>query len=249
MAETTNQPRECDAVLGGQSPQASAAVLGGIEAVKRRFQRGETEQKIAALQEALKYGEAGYNWVLQALGDSSEQIEQAAYQLLQENASLRGKQALLELEYRRLEHLLSVGRWQEADCTTSAIMLMISERQKEGSLSLEDLENFPCDDLRTLDELWLNYSNQRFSFSIQTSIWHNIGGKFDPDWETWCHFGETIGWFRNGSWLYWNDVDFTLNAPIGHLPRGGAFMGWGLGDFWTGCRMLSSLTSKFTNRC
>ncbi len=50
-----------------------------------------------------------------------------------------------------------------------------------------------------------------------------------------------------GSWLWWNDLSFTLNAPVGHLPRGGAFMGWGLGDFWTGCKMLSSLTLKLAN--
>jgi hypothetical protein len=36
-------------------------------------------------------------------------------------------------------------------------------------------------------------------------------------------------------------LTYVGRAPKGHLPRGGAFIGWGLGNFWTGCRMLSAM--------
>jgi hypothetical protein len=53
-------------VLGGQVPSGSA-VLGGVEAVKRRLASAVEKQRIAALKEALKYGEAGLDLVIQAV--------------------------------------------------------------------------------------------------------------------------------------------------------------------------------------
>jgi hypothetical protein len=89
----------------------------------------------------------------------------------------------------------------------------------------------------------LKYGQERLDVVIQ-SLKNESG---EADWEAWCRYGETIGWYVKGSWLWWNDLTFTLNAPVEHLPRGGAFMGWGLGDFWTGCKMLSCLRLKLTN--
>lgn len=58
---TTQQPREYDAVLGGQnSIPPDAAVLGGIAGVKNRLASPIVESRIAALDEALQYGDAGW---------------------------------------------------------------------------------------------------------------------------------------------------------------------------------------------
>jgi hypothetical protein len=52
------QPREYDAVLGGNSLSLEgAAVLGGIEGVKLRLQNPDAKVRIAALEQALNYGE------------------------------------------------------------------------------------------------------------------------------------------------------------------------------------------------
>jgi hypothetical protein len=57
MTENQNQPREYDAVKGGESPvPLGAAVLGGIPGVKSRLASPAVEVRIAALSEALKYG-------------------------------------------------------------------------------------------------------------------------------------------------------------------------------------------------
>ncbi|MFB2983070.1 hypothetical protein [Microseira sp. BLCC-F43] len=60
MPDNPNEPRPFDAVLGGQSrPPVNAAVLGGLAGVKQRLASTSDEVRIAALYEALKYGQAG----------------------------------------------------------------------------------------------------------------------------------------------------------------------------------------------
>lgn len=74
MPDPGNQPREYDAVLGGQnSPPIDAAVLGGISGVKSRLASTILAVRIAALSEALKYGDAGLDLVVTALQDESMQ--------------------------------------------------------------------------------------------------------------------------------------------------------------------------------
>ncbi len=59
MNDEDKKPREYDLVLGGNNPPLNALVLGGIEGVKLRFSKAKSdEDKIAALKDALKYGEA-----------------------------------------------------------------------------------------------------------------------------------------------------------------------------------------------
>lgn len=65
MSDNPNQPREYDAVLGGQIlPPVQGVILGGIEGVKYRFSSSNIEARISALGEALNYGEAGLNLVI-----------------------------------------------------------------------------------------------------------------------------------------------------------------------------------------
>ncbi len=112
--ENLNQPQDYDAVLGGNSPASSGLVLGGIEGVKWRFGRGESsggtatiEQKIAALKDALKYGQAGLDFVIQALDDESWHIHQAAYSFLNSHFDENVKQVLLQYSSRLAKELLN----------------------------------------------------------------------------------------------------------------------------------------------
>ena len=64
MMNDENQPKEYDAVLGGNNPPLTALVLGDMKGVKQRFtQANSDDEKIAALREALKYGEAGEDFL------------------------------------------------------------------------------------------------------------------------------------------------------------------------------------------
>ena len=58
-------------------------------------------------------------------------------------------------------------------------MKAVGDREQKGYLYLEDLRQFPCADLRVIDQLWVRYSNGRFGFSVQKQIWVEVGGKLD----------------------------------------------------------------------
>lgn len=97
MAKHANQPRAGDAVLGGQNPvPTGAAVLGGLQGVKMRLTSAVVEQQIAALFEALKYGESGLDLVIQALKDKSWRVQKAACAILQNRTEPRVQAALRE---------------------------------------------------------------------------------------------------------------------------------------------------------
>ena len=83
MSDNQNEPREYDAVRGGQNLiPVNPAVLGGIPGVKSRLASPIVEVRIAALSEALKYGEAGLDLIMQALQNESMQVKFAASSLL-----------------------------------------------------------------------------------------------------------------------------------------------------------------------
>jgi len=128
------------------------------------------------------------------------------------------------VDYTRLRDLLKAGKWKEADEETSARMCEVMGRQEGDYLRNEDIEKFPCTDLRTIDQLWVTHSQNRFGFSIQKKIWQQCGSptNYNRQWEK---FGETIGWlFKKGlmgiksEWKSYADITFDTSAPIGHLP-------------------------------
>jgi eukaryotic-like serine/threonine-protein kinase len=118
--------------------------------------------------------------------------------------------------YQKLQQLLAAGQWKEADQETARVMLQVAGREEEGYLDVDSINNFPCEDLRTIDQLWVKYSMSRFGFSVQKKIWLEVGGKVD--YETECKLGDRVGWRKNGSWMNYDDLTFTLQAPLGHLP-------------------------------
>lgn len=150
------------------------------------------------------------------------------------------------IDYSKLRDLLVAGKWKEADQETKAIMLKIVGRNKEGWIDSDSITNLPCEDIHTIDQLWVKHSNGRFGFTIQKRIWQSVGGKpgiFDE--ETWVNFGEYVGWrttrhhqillatWTTREWSYYSQIKFTLDAPEGHLPR--------MWDEWKGGTELSSI--------
>jgi len=130
------------------------------------------------------------------------------------------------VDYTKLRDLLAQGKWKEADEETLLMMLKVAGREEESWLRVEDIEEFPCTDLRTIDTLWVKYSKGRFGFSVQKRIWESVGGTPDADYGTYKHFGARVKWCVNDDWLNYNNLIFTPeDAPNGHLPAGmGAFM-------------------------
>jgi WD40 repeat protein len=140
------------------------------------------------------------------------------------------------IDYTWLRELLIAGQWERADSETTAIMLEISGRKAEDWLRPEDIEQFPCTDLLTIDRLWIKYSKGRFGFSVQKRIWQSVGGTKNADYKIYRSFGKRVGWDNGGgSWLYYCELTFALTAPVGHLP--GGVLSW----LWSSYREVSQL--------
>lgn len=132
--------------------------------------------------------------------------------------------------YSQLCYFLAAGKWREADEETSRVMLKVANREQQGYLDVDDIRNFPCRDLRIIDQLWVNYSNGRFGFSVQKRIWIEVGGKYFIKYKdnnkieiletTYLEFSDRVGWRRDGSWLDYDQIAFTLDAPAGQFPSG-----------------------------
>ncbi|WP_407657054.1 GUN4 domain-containing protein [Mastigocoleus testarum] len=129
------------------------------------------------------------------------------------------------MDYTYLQDLLKAEQWKEADRETLAVMLKAADREKQGWFNNESIDNFPCNDLRTINQLWIQNSNRRFGFSVQKRIWESVGRDYEK-------FGEQVGW-RKGmltkQWLYYREITFNINAPLGHLPT---FMAPNISSCW-----------------
>ncbi|WP_198139190.1 HEAT repeat domain-containing protein [Crocosphaera chwakensis] len=73
-------------------------VLGGIEGVKKRLESSDVNARIAAVREALKYGDEGIDVIINTLEDSSRFVQNAAAKALKQNGGLRGKEAILKCD-------------------------------------------------------------------------------------------------------------------------------------------------------
>ncbi|MBH8562631.1 GUN4 domain-containing protein [Nostoc sp. CENA67] len=122
------------------------------------------------------------------------------------------------IDYTHLQNLLAQHKWKEADMETTKLMLQVIGKSYWNEVYKEDIQNFSCKHLQTIDQLWKQYSHGYFGFSVQQSIWNEIGGQVD--YETEKRLGDRLGWRKEGNWLDYDQLTFKLSSttPIGHLP-------------------------------
>ncbi len=120
--------------------------------------------------------------------------------------------------YTQLKALLKEGKWKEADQETLRLMLEVSGQTERGFLRSDDLQNFPCQDLRTIDRLWVEASNGHFGFSVQKKIWEKCGSPmtYNDDYEK---FMELVGWRSGDDFVSYSDLKFSASLSLaGELP-------------------------------
>ncbi len=108
---SANEPREYDAVLGGQNPPPiNAAVLGDIAGVKHRLASPSVEVRLAAISDVINYGEAGLEAAIAVFDDADEQVRAIAAALFgaQEQLILLKKSAVIWNKWR-VQNLLLLG--------------------------------------------------------------------------------------------------------------------------------------------
>ncbi|MGK7918421.1 MAG: GUN4 domain-containing protein [Trichodesmium sp.] len=121
------------------------------------------------------------------------------------------------INYSKLQDLLATGKWREADQETARLMFKITNQKAGDRLKISSIDNFPCTDLRTINQLWVNYSKGKFGFSVQREIWENFGTQ--TNYLTYEKFGDRLGWHSILGWTNYDNLIFDLEkAPDGHLP-------------------------------
>jgi eukaryotic-like serine/threonine-protein kinase len=157
--------------------------------------------------------------------------------------------SVVGVDYRKLRDLLVAGKWEEANEETGTVIVNVVSMEQKGWVykslgnittndfnnSLKLLEKFPCEDLSTIDQLWVKYSNGRFGFSVQKRIYQSLGGTSECDNEVWERFGDCVGWRRNNKWQgAYRYFTFSEKAPEAHLPSFCCFC-W----LWNKCDFFS----------
>ena len=122
--------------------------------------------------------------------------------------------------YARLKYLLKCGHWQEANEETVFQLQKLTDSGCCSDISEKDLAEIPAEDLEIMDRLWFQYSHGKFSFSIQSQIYREIGGTEDSREIVLEDFGKILGWYTdNDGWMSEGDLILDLEqAPIGHFP-------------------------------
>lgn len=156
---------------------------------------------------------------IQALGIRGEDIK-VVEGLIKNNWSIEHlfHERDSEASYWKLISFLAEHEWQKADVLMRNFLLKLVDRSSKGFLDRGSVEKISAKDVYTLDQLWVEYSNGLFGFSIQKKILDRVEQKKQP-------FAEAVGWSNRAgvfkgifAWKSYNELDFTLNAPKGHLP-------------------------------
>lgn len=115
------------------------------------------------------------------------------------------------VDYTKLRDLLAKKKWKEADQETWVVMCLVVGKSSNNYLFNSDIQKFPCEDLWTIDQLWVKYSQGRFGFSVQKQILREVGGEYS-------NFCDRVGWSTHNPYVADSGLKFSDKAPIGHLP-------------------------------
>jgi GUN4-like len=137
-------------------------------------------------------------------------------------------------EYEKLLNYLAGGNWEEADRETYRLMITAIGRKEGDYFRENDFQDFPCEKLLIIDDIWVIASGGRFGFSVQKKIWEECDspGIYSEDWEK---FGNRVGWHKQGSWkVKYTDLQKSPRlSPVGEFPFTlSPTWGGGHGWFW-----------------
>jgi hypothetical protein len=121
------------------------------------------------------------------------------------------------VDYSKLRNLLASEKWREADQETADRMLGIIGKDCWQSIEKEDIDNFSCTDLKTINKLWLNYSQGKFGFSVQKNIYKDLNRIKECEDDIWERFIASVGWRRADDWLEYHSINLNT-VPSGYLP-------------------------------
>jgi GUN4-like. len=197
-----------------------------------RLQSENEKTQLQLIQDIAAQGESGLTVLMRVLQDRQSSkptpLEGKAVQILAAAASPQA-QAFLQAQFP--QGLVPVRSQRGVDYSPLQALLVQQDFQAADRLTLEKLcelagptalqrrwiyftevEDFPIEDLQTINTLWLVYSEGKFGFSVQRDLWLSVGKNWDRLWPL-------IGWKSGNSWTrYPGGFTWNLTAPRGHLP-------------------------------
>ena len=102
------------------------------------------------------------------------------------------------IDYKILRDFLVAQEWERADEETESILQLLCSRV--------EINHLACEDLWTIDQLWVKYSNRSLGFSVQRRIWQSVGGEIGKD--CWIEFCQELGWLNQGNRI---TKEFTID--------------------------------------
>lgn len=143
----------------------------------------------------------------QSATEALQTLEQQPKKML----NISSYHTLTTIDYTHLHDLLAKGKWQSADRETWELMCEALAKSRGSYIFSSELDKFSCEDLQTIDHLWANYSHGRFGFSVQALIYKKV----NKDYGIFCN---QVGWHIYNYNSANSEFNFSLKAPIGHLP-------------------------------
>ncbi|KAE8698047.1 Tetrapyrrole-binding protein [Hibiscus syriacus] len=134
------------------------------------------------------------------------------------------------ISFDTLQHHLSTRNFFHADEETRRLLIVLAGEaaQKRGYVFFSEVQFIAEADLKAIDELWRQYSNDIFGYSIQKKLWQKANKDFTK-------FFLKVGWMKKldteieqynyrafPSEFTWELSDET---PDGHLPLTNALRG------------------------
>ena len=139
------------------------------------------------------------------------------------------EKSVKKVRYQKLEEYLQNKQWRDADQETYRLMITAVGKDEGQGLSEKDLQEFPCDELRVIDQLWIKYSNGLYGFSAQKDVYLRCGGTLNfeyPAEEVYEKFYEMVAWSERGiRKMEWDEIlDQERMKKTGHLPLQGRML-------------------------
>lgn len=197
-----------------------------------RLQSENEKTQLQLLQDIAAQGESGLTVLMRVLqdrqGSKPGPLEGKAVQVLaaaespkaQEFLQTQFPQGLVPgrsqrgVDYSPLQTLLVEQDFQAADRLTLEKLCELAgpAAVQRRWIYFTEVDDFPIEDLQTINTLWLVYSEGKFGFSVQRDLWLSVGKNWDRLWPL-------IGWKSGNNWTrYPGGFTWSLTAPRGHLP-------------------------------
>ncbi|XP_042503329.1 tetrapyrrole-binding protein, chloroplastic [Macadamia integrifolia] len=134
------------------------------------------------------------------------------------------------LSFDTLQQHLSSNDYRQADEETRRLLIVLAGEaaQERGYVFFSEVQFISESNLQTIDNLWRQYSNNKFGYSVQKRIWEKVNRDFTK-------FFLKVGWMKKldteveqynyrafPSEFIWELKDDT---PEGHLPLTNALRG------------------------